>query len=118
MILGSWLLSFLPFSLRISVFPFLLSHFWCLIAPVPAAPTVDLSKYEKYEKMKKMLPEGAVRQKMKMDNFTDAEIDSFFDGSYLTAAPAGNLLSLPRVTSVNSSVCFVHFSLVLPCFIS
>jgi hypothetical protein len=51
--------------------------------------------------MKKMLPEGAVRQKMKMDNFTDVEIDAFFDGSYATAAPG--LFSL-----------FILFRLTLP----
>ncbi len=36
--------------------------------------------------MKKMLPEGAVRQKMTVDGFTDAEIDNFFAGKPLSAA--------------------------------
>eukprot|EP01040_Poterioochromonas_malhamensis_P011521 gene11521-12563_t len=51
----------------------------------PPAPSVDVSRFEKYEKMKKMLPEGAVRQKMNLDGFSEAEIESFFSGSYLTS---------------------------------
>ena len=35
-------------------------------------------KYEKYMKMKKMLPEGAVRQKMTTDGIAPADIDAFF----------------------------------------
>jgi hypothetical protein len=46
-----------------------------------AAVGPDLSRFEKYEKMRKMLPEGAVRQKMKMDNFTDVEIDAMYAGT-------------------------------------
>ena len=50
--------------------------------PSPPPPAADAAavpdeRYEKYVKMKKMLPEGAVRQKMMADGFSDAEIDSF-----------------------------------------
>jgi hypothetical protein len=45
-------------------------------------------KYEKYVKMKKMLPEGAVRQKMMQEGIPDAEIEAFFNGTLGdTAAP-------------------------------
>jgi hypothetical protein len=47
--------------------------------PAPAAASVD-PKYEKYVKMKKMLPEGAVRQKMLQDGFPETEIEAFFNG--------------------------------------
>jgi predicted transcriptional regulator len=58
-------------------------------APVaPAAPAVD-ERYEKFVKMRKMLPEGAVRQKMALEGFTEAEIDSFIaNGPPKAAAPA------------------------------
>ena len=44
---------------------------------VVLAPEPD-ERYAKYVKMQKMLPEGAVRQKMASDGFTPAEVDSFF----------------------------------------
>ena len=46
-------------------------------------------KYEKYTKMMKILPRGAVENKMRMDGLSQAEIDSFFgiDGSS-SSAPA------------------------------
>jgi hypothetical protein len=57
-------------------------------APAPAAAATD-ERYEKYVKMQKMLPEGAVRQKMAVDGFTDAEISSFVaNGPPKVAAPA------------------------------
>jgi hypothetical protein len=57
-------------------------------APAPAAPATD-ERFEKYVKMQKMLPEGAVRQKMAVDGFTDAEISSFVaNGPPKVAAPA------------------------------
>ncbi len=66
------------------------------VAP-SAAPTAvplptnidDPSRYEKYEKMVRMLPEGAVRQKMSIDGFEDDEIDTFFKngGVAPSAAP-------------------------------
>ena len=64
----------------------------------------DSSKYEKYEKMYRMLPEGAVRQKMSMDGFKDEEIDGFFKngGVAPSAAPvvAAAHSSITPVTSV------------------
>jgi hypothetical protein len=38
------------------------------------------TKYTKYDKMKQMLPEGAVRQKMMIENFNQEEIDAYFSG--------------------------------------
>ena len=35
-------------------------------------------RFAKYEKMKKMIPEGAIRQKMSLEGFTQEEIDNFF----------------------------------------
>jgi hypothetical protein len=47
-------------------------------------------RFEKFFKMKKMLPEGAVRQKMMAEGFSDSEIDDFFAGKIgMIAAPAG-----------------------------
>jgi hypothetical protein len=60
-------------------------------APAPAAPAAAVvdERYEKYVKMQKMLPEGAVRQKMAVDGFTEAEISSFItDGPPKVATPA------------------------------
>jgi hypothetical protein len=61
-------------------------------APAPVAPTVTAAidpKFEKYEKMKKMLPEGAVRQKMNLEGISAEEIDAFFNGTLgQSAAPA------------------------------
>jgi hypothetical protein len=60
-------------------------------APAPAAPTAPAvdERYEKFVKMRKMLPEGAVRQKMALEGFTEAEIDSFItNGPPKAAAPA------------------------------
>lgn len=39
-----------------------------------------LNKFEKFEKMKKLLPEGAVRQKMTMEGIPAAEIEDFLAG--------------------------------------
>eukprot|EP01034_Spumella_vulgaris_P021864 gene21864-27939_t len=57
-------------------------------ALVETGPVED--KFTKYDKMKKMLPEGAVRQKMMVDKISTEEIDQYFDGSLVraTAAPA------------------------------
>jgi hypothetical protein len=54
-------------------------------AAAPAKSLID-PKFEKYEKMKKMLPEGSVRHKMKMDNIPDHEIDAFFAGGSVAAS--------------------------------
>lgn len=40
-------------------------------------PVMD-ETFRKYEKMRKMLPEGAVRQKMAQDSISDTEIDRFW----------------------------------------
>jgi hypothetical protein len=60
------------------------------LPPLPSAvppqpPAVDdrLEKLEKFAKMKKILPEGAVRQKMTMEGFTAEEIDAFMAGKPL-----------------------------------
>ena len=53
----------------------------------PDVSNPDVSKvqvdprFEKFDKMKKMLPEGAVRQKMMLEGFTPEEIDKFFNKS-------------------------------------
>ncbi len=58
-------------------------------APVSASTAPALpEKFEKYVKMKKMLPEGAVRQKMSMEGIPDSEIDAFFAGT-LGTTPTG-----------------------------
>ena len=50
--------------------------------PPPVAPAAHSSnpRYNKYDTMRKMLPEGAVRQKMMVDGFEPSEIDSYFGG--------------------------------------
>ena len=55
-------------------------------APTPPAPPAEDERFAKYAKMKKMLPEGAVRQKMKVDGFSEDEIDAFFSGAPVAAA--------------------------------
>ena len=53
-------------------------------APAPAAVAVAVAaepenpQYEVYRRMRRMLPEGPVRQKMQNDGCTDEEIDRFF----------------------------------------
>jgi hypothetical protein len=69
-------------------------------APAPAAPAAAATdeRYEKYVKMQKMLPEGAVRQKMAVDGFTEAEISSFItNGPPKVAAPAPAAPTAPAV---------------------
>lgn len=77
----------------------------------PPPPTAD-PRYEKYAKMKKMLPEGAVRQKMSVDGFSDAEIDAFMSGAApppAAPAPAGkDYESDPRFAK------FVKMKKILP----
>jgi hypothetical protein len=82
-----------------------------VISPPPATAdaasatiSVNLSKYEKYEKMKKMLPEGAVRNKMKMDGFPDNDIDDFMAGRIPVAVTG--ILPLSFVSFI-SFFCFV-----------
>jgi hypothetical protein len=64
----------------------------------PPAPSDD--RYNTYEKMRKMLPEGALRQKMKVDGFSDADIDRFFNGSHPSASSVNG--SQPSASSVSS----------------
>ncbi len=45
--------------------------------PPPAGPVIE-ERFQKYDKMRKMLPEGAVRQKMANDGLSPSEIDGFF----------------------------------------
>ena len=52
-------------------------------------------RYEKFVKMMKMLPEGAVRQKMSIEGFSDSEIDSFVENG----APAAGNSPLPAESS-------------------
>mmetsp|Transcript_15034 Transcript_15034/g.22222 ORF Transcript_15034/g.22222 Transcript_15034/m.22222 type:complete len:151 (-) Transcript_15034:600-1052(-) len=49
-------------------------------AAVVVESTEKVVEYTKYRKMKKMLPEGAVRQKMMVDGFTSEEIENFMSG--------------------------------------
>jgi hypothetical protein len=44
----------------------------------PAAPAVVDEKYAKYERMRKMLPEGPIRQKMMQDGLSQADIDAYW----------------------------------------
>jgi hypothetical protein len=74
--------------------PRLLLRVWlvCLFRDTGALSDICCSvavdpKYEKYLKMKKMLPEGAVRQKMMQDGCSEAEIEGLLNGT-LGAAPA------------------------------
>lgn len=64
----------------------------------PPAPSDD--RYNTYEKMRKMLPEGALRQKMKVDGISDADIDRFFNGSHPSASSVNG--SQPSASSVSS----------------
>jgi hypothetical protein len=52
------------------------------VKPGPdAKPPLDPNDpFYKYHKMKTMLPEGAVRQKMMTNGFSNAEIEAFFEG--------------------------------------
>ena len=50
--------------------------------------------------MKKMLPEGAVRQKMSLEGFSEAEIDSFIANGPPMIAGAGGGSSNPTVAAL------------------
>jgi hypothetical protein len=62
--------------------------------PPPAIPTVD-PRYEKFVKMIKMLPEGAVRQKMKLEGFSEDEIEAFISSG--GAMPSSSSSAAPPV---------------------
>ena len=56
-------------------------------SPAQAALSGD-SRLKTYDTMRKMLPEGAVRQKMKMDGIPDADIDAYFGAGSNVSAPS------------------------------
>jgi len=61
-------------------------------AGAPKPPTLspaEAIKFAKYEKMLKMLPEGAVRQKMTADGFAEADIDKFFAAKNAASTTTG-----------------------------
>lgn len=68
------------------------------VEELPPQPPTE-NRFSKYEKMKKMLPEGAVRQKMAMDNISEADMDLFFSGKYLTETAASTVSTLPKQAS-------------------
>jgi ubiquinone/menaquinone biosynthesis C-methylase UbiE len=81
-------------------------------APAPLAPSAPLAeaagasneRYEKFFKMQKMhLPDGAIRQKMTGEGFTDAEIEGFFSGNLVTSAPAPLAPSAPLAEAAGAS---------------
>ncbi len=45
-----------------------------------------LNRFAKYDKMKKLLPEGPVRQTMMKDGIAAYDIDVFFDGTLVRGA--------------------------------
>ncbi len=71
-------------------------------APAPpssSGPDVG-GPFAKYDKMRKMLPEGAVRNKMMQDGFSETDINNYFSGNVAalpkaapTAAGGGGLLA-------------------------
>lgn len=46
----------------------------------------EVNKFGKYDKMRKMLPEGAVRQKMMSDGIPEKDIEAYFNSSLTTNA--------------------------------
>jgi hypothetical protein len=48
------------------------------LAQVSAAAAKEREGYGKYDKMRRMLPEGAVRQKMEMDGISSSDIEAYF----------------------------------------
>jgi hypothetical protein len=75
-------------------------------AAPPAAAAATDPKFEKFEKMKKMLPEGAVRQKMAMEGITPAEIDKFFGTTTTSDGTKGALKSALVKTKSGKNVSF------------
>lgn len=47
----------------------------------------EYNNFEKYDKMRKMLPEGAVRQKMASDGISEEDIEAYFNSSLDEDAP-------------------------------
>jgi len=56
-------------------------------AGAPTPDCVSDERLKKYVKMQRMLPEGAIRQKMAVDGFTVAEVDGFFGNDSQSAGP-------------------------------
>lgn len=70
----------------------------------PQAP-ID-PRYEKFNKMRRMLPEGAVRQKMAVEGFTAPEIDAFFNGATVSSAVSAASVE----SSITSDPIFAKYS--------
>ena len=69
--------------------------------PVSQAVSVDDEvddPLRKYKKMKEMLPEGAVRQKMTVDGFSDEDITKFLSGMQISLPMASASVPPPSVT--------------------
>ena len=60
-----------------------------------ASIVVEDEKFAKYTKMRKMLPEGAVRQKMSADGLSPADIESFFASSVASGGGEGVVAASP-----------------------
>jgi exonuclease VII large subunit len=61
------------------------------VSAVMPAALAENSKLKTYDTMRKMLPEGAVRQKMKMDGISERDIDAYFGATINSAtAPTNN----------------------------
>jgi hypothetical protein len=83
--------------------------------PPPAPPSAPQNPFENderyatYIKMKKLLPEGPVRQKMLSDGLlSEAEIDGFFSGVYIPSQGGSSAASsiprpAPQLKSVSAS---------------
>jgi hypothetical protein len=76
------------------------------VPPPPPSSAAVNPEYEKYIKMKSMLPEGAVRQKMNVDGFSEDEINAFFrssgnnsNGDTMSSTPATSLSSPVKTTT-------------------
>eukprot|EP00595_Chromulina_sp_UTEXLB2642_P002687 CAMPEP_0196762732 /NCGR_PEP_ID=MMETSP1095-20130614/2671_1 /TAXON_ID=96789 ORGANISM="Chromulina nebulosa, Strain UTEXLB2642" /NCGR_SAMPLE_ID=MMETSP1095 /ASSEMBLY_ACC=CAM_ASM_000446 /LENGTH=1196 /DNA_ID=CAMNT_0042114415 /DNA_START=419 /DNA_END=4009 /DNA_ORIENTATION=- len=67
---------------------------------IASTEVVD-NKYLKYDKMLKMLPEGAVRQKMLTDGITQSEIDKYFNKSSSAAGDIAPIVNMDT-TSINN----------------
>jgi hypothetical protein len=62
--------------------------------PSAAAAVVD-ERFARFEKMRKVLPEAAVRQKMSLEGFSEAEVEGFFSGAVAATAAAPSPAATP-----------------------
>lgn len=84
-------------------------------AAVEAKPNFSEDpKFEKYNKMKKMLPEGAVRQKMTTDGFTPSEIDNFFSQTVFAKPEAAAVQAKPNFETDERFEKFIRMKKMLP----